>query len=378
MVTRLAIESLRLSAALLHKRELSPDEISSVALIELTGLGDVIATLPVISGLKKLFPSAEIHLVVDRRFAPLLDSCQLPLAVHGISQPRSAAGTVGAIRLLRRLRPSIACSMSPPRKNAMVALASGARSIAGYLRYTDTLAPYLLKTPVEAFGLSHEADVVFGRDHISERAAKICHALGLHSDFEEPSIHLTPSVVDHVRSLLSGTGLLPESEFVVIHPFAGWRYRQWPEERFADLASHLVEREGKAVVFLWEGQRDENLFSLRQRFAKNSCVTFAPGLQLMESAVMISSASLFIGNDSGPLHLAAALKVPVIGLFGPADPMLTAPRTAAPSVWLYKKADCSPCDQRRCVMPNGPCMATISIKEVVAAASEVRRRAVHA
>lgn len=83
---------------------------------------------------------------------------------------------------------------------------------------------------------------------------------------------------------------------------------------------------------------------------------------------MIQRADLFIGNDSGPLHLAALLGVPVVGLFGPATPEHTAPY-AARGVFVYRKVPCSPCSQTLCTMPANSCMNRITVEEVYDAAS---------
>jgi ADP-heptose:LPS heptosyltransferase len=369
MIPRMAITGLRFATAALSRESVPPEDISSVVLVELTGLGDVIAMLPAIQGFQALFPSAHIQLVVESSLVELLQTFQLPVTVHGVVRSRSAAGILAAVRHLRRLHPTLVCSMSPPRRNAFVALASGAPCIAGYLRYTNSLTPYLVTTPVEAFGVNCVGGMVYGRDHISERALMVCRALGWHDQLAPIRLGIAPQVVDRVRSDLLFAGIVLPKEYVVIHPFAGWSYRQWPESAFASLGERLVAECGTGVVFLWEGEKDGNVQTFLQRFAGNPHVLFASTLKLLESAVLISGASLYIGNDSG---------VPTLGLFGPSDPSLTAPHTLAPASWLYKRAECSPCNQRRCVRPGNPCMNAISVEEALTAAVSVQRRLPHA
>ncbi len=378
MIPRMAITGLRLATAARNRESVPPKDISSVVLVELTGLGDVLAMLPAIRGFQELFPSANLHLVVESNLIELLQTFQLPVTVHGVVRSRSAVGILKAVRHVRRLHPTLVCSMSPPRRNAFVALASGAPCIAGYLRYTDSLTPYLVTTPVEAFGVNSVGGMVYGRDHISERALMVCRALGWHDHVSPIRLAIAPRVVDRVRSDLVFAGIVLPKEYVVIHPFAGWSYRQWPASAFASLGERLIAGCGTTVVFLWEGGRDGNVQTFLQRFAGNPQVLFASTLKLRESAVLISGASLFIGNDSGPLHLAAVLGVPTLGLFGPSDPSLTAPHTLAPASWLYKRVECSPCNQRKCVRPFNPCMNEISVEEVFAAAVSVQRRLSHA
>jgi len=378
MIARLAIAGLRAAAAARSRASVLPEDTFSVALIELTGLGDVISMLPAIQGFRTLFPAAQVHLIVENDFVELLRSFELPAAIHGVVRSRSTAGTARAVRLVRNLRATLACSMSPPRRNALVALASGAPCIAGYLRYTDSLAPYLVTTPVEGLGIECADGMQYGRNHISERALMICRALGLRNDPPWMPLEIAPAVADRVRSGLLRAGVVPPGEYVVLHPLAGWSYRQWPESAFADLARRFLDTQGTTVVFHWEGKAGGDLRMLRRRFNGDHRVVFASALGLLESAVLLSGASLFVGNDSGPLHLAAALQVPAVGLFGPSDPLLTAPRAQTGGSWLYKGVDCSPCDQRRCVRPENPCMSTIPADEAFAASVAVQRRRVHA
>lgn len=378
MISGLAIELLRLPWVALPRKSLPRDAVTSAALIELTGLGDVISMLPSIRAFKSLFPSADLHLVVDSRFAELLAAFELPVAIHGVLDPRSPSGVMAALHLVRDLRVTLACSMSPPRRNALVTLAGQARCIAGYLQYRDTLTPYLEVTPVEVFGLSPVAGVTFGREHISQRALKVCQALGYREELPVSSLRLTESIRMEVRTILQHAGLIPAGKYVVLHPFAGWKSREWPLPAFGALAKRLLETENCTVIFLWQQEKQGDLQPLRRQFAEDRPVIFASTLSLLGSAALISGASLFVGNDSGPLHLAAALGVPSLGLFGPCDPHLTAPHTPLPTAWLYKQADCSPCDQRSCLTPDSPCMETITVEEVFKAAVPLLRRAADA
>ncbi len=122
MSLRLMLAGVRVAAAALRRKRVRADEVSSVALIELSGLGDVIAMLPALQGFRELFPSAQLHLIVEGSIADLLATLDLPVTVHGVPRSRSAAGVASAISIVRDLHPSLTCSMSTPRRNALVAL----------------------------------------------------------------------------------------------------------------------------------------------------------------------------------------------------------------------------------------------------------------
>lgn len=383
MTGRIGIAGLRLLAERRRRHALSSLHVPSVALVELTGLGDVIATLPAVQGFRLLFPSAGITLVVDEKLAELIRSFDLPCAVAGAPRSHSLWGVADAIRRVRGLEAALVCSMSPPRRNALVALASGAPYVAGYLRYTDTLTPFLLETPVEAFGVEAEEGITFGRESIGSRALKVCRALGLREAPGEIRLHIARRSLEVAHAQLLEKGMPTADRYVAIHPFAGWIHREWPLERFGDLAERIVQTTGLSVVFLWEIEKEGSLPQLRGRFAGERRVVFAPVLSLLETAVLISGASFFVGNDSGPLHLAAALGVRVVGLFGPSHPSLTAPACSQGAEWLYRGVDCSPCDQRACIRHTDSCMDRISVDDAMRAVENVRalsleRRPTHA
>jgi heptosyltransferase-1 len=159
---------------------------------------------------------------------------------------------------------------------------------------------------------------------------------------------------------------LPHRRYIVIHPFAAWSFRQWSPSHFIHLAHSILRGMDCDIVFVCSDEEEQSLEVLRREFRNETRVYFFASPSLSESAALIQGASAFIGNDSGPLHLAAVLGVPVIGLFGPAHPQLTGPTTSS-GTYLYHRVECSPCSQIRCVRPEAPCIDLISPDEVLVA-----------
>ena len=152
--------------------------------------------------------------------------------------------------------------------------------------------------------------------------------------------------------------------YIVVHPFAGWSYRTWPVENFEQLIRRILESHTDLILVIG-GENDRGrLKFLMEAFNEDRRVRFGIGLPLNDLARVIAKARLFIGADSGPLHVAAAVGAPSIGLFGPAPPELTGPPVAMNS-YVYKKVECSPCDQEDCVRKWNPCMSLISVNEVI-------------
>lgn len=363
MFLRILIGLLRFRGKMRKEKNLHYDQIRSILIVELTRMGDVIAMLPSINLLSKYFPSAKVHLLINDQYKLFLQSIGLSCEVHGILRPESAPGFLRSVAFVRRLRVDLALSMSPPKRNAAVTLMSGAERKVGYLTYVDSLTPYLKSTRIEGFGCSISEPGSYARENIQERSRKVCNALGISSKAVRPEIQLRRELVHEVQQKLVASKTIPDRQFIVIHPFSGWEFRSWELDRFNQVAERVLSSLNYDVVFLCEKKEEEKLSSSRREFQGRSNVYFFASNDLFETTVVLKHASLLLCNDSGPLHLAAALGVRVIGLFGPASPELTAPQ-GADGGFLYKQVECSPCDQYKCVRPTNTCMNLISTEAV--------------
>lgn len=335
--------------------------------IELTRLGDFITILPALRALRERFPGARIQILTSAAHARLLALCGSEFEIIGIRNPGSLFGFLGALRSLRRSGPDLVCSMSPSNRNAALALASGAPYIVGYLNGTDSLTPFLGVAPVESIGFFGEAGVTFTSESILDRPWKVLKAIGI--DIPPDRLADLPPWTPNARARARLRSLGIKGQYVVIHPFSGWEYRSWPLVDFASLAERILDRMPHDIVFVCHSEEARQLEPLKLSLAKRENALFFPSSDIIDTAALIRDADLFIGSDSGPLHLAALLDVPVVGLFGPASPVHTAPRTAR-GTFLYKKVSCSPCTQTRCTMPVNSCMKRITVEEVYDAARE--------
>lgn len=363
------IAMLRHIAGRSRKRELRDRDVTSVLLVELTRLGDVVAMIPAIPLLRAHFSHATIHVVVDESYASLLKGIQLDAEVHGVTRPGTYRGMLTAVNTVRRLKVDLAISMSPPKRNAAVTLVSGGRATAGYLQYAETHTPFLGSYPVEAFGIRLKEDLQYGGENIELRAMRICQAVGMEPKELFRQVTLRSDKVDAIRSRLLERGVLPSGKYVVVHPFSGWEFRTWDLNRFNVVVEEAALGQGFGVVFVCHEDEASQLRGSQRYFAGRRDVAFIASKDVLETAVVIAGGSLFLGNDSGPLHLASALGVRSVGLYGPALPSLTAPRSNHVTT-LYAPVPCSPCDQRTCIRPDNPCMSLLSAEDVRSAVAE--------
>lgn len=158
--------------------------------------------------------------------------------------------------------------------------------------------------------------------------------------------------------------------FAVLHPAARKPLKRWPPEYYAALAEKFYREKGWNVVVVG---MDEDIDTLRAiAVAASVPVHILVDEPLLHFAALVAQAQAFVGNDSGPMHIAAAVGAPVVGLFGPGSPELFHP-VGMRATYIHHKLECNPCDQVHCVRPHDTCMQQITVEEVLDSVREVRR-----
>ena len=190
-----------------------------------------------------------------------------------------------------------------------------------------------------------------------------------------PQIHIPESAREITRAI-SGLG----SRLVALHPGVSefGAIKSWAPERFAALAQRLHEERGSRCLVTWgPGERE---LAEQVVAASQGAAALAPETRsLVELAALYEACDVVVSGDTGPLHLAAALGVPVVGLYGPKDPAVYGPldgRTGVASATVWKNVHCSPCKLRRC--NNVICMPAIQVSDVAEAIEMTLSREVSA
>lgn len=237
------------------------------------------------------------------------------------------------------------------------------------------------------FGLpareAREGNAVFVRHHagrthhlhkVERNLALASHALGTPLPYVAPGFPRTPEVRAQADALLEAAEL--SRGFVVLHPgTSGFgAFKRWPADRFAALGRRLVEG-GDTVVIT--GSPDEQPLAEAVAAGMDGCATVLATPSLPVLAEVIARAGFFVAGDTGPLHLAALLHTPLLGLFGPKDPAVYAPyglrsdaRPGTLPVVTQADVACRPCTLRQCDAPL--CMTTMGVEDVHAAVTSAR------
>lgn len=265
---------------------------SRVAVVRLRSLGDCVLTTPALHLLKRHRPDLSLGVVVEERFAAVYDGNP---DVDRLLPPSVAA--------LLAWRPRLCTNLHGGTRSALLTGASLARWRAGFQHFRHA---WLYNVPLP------RAQEVLGTERTVHTAEHVASAV----------FHLGVPLQEIPRArLFVSPGALTSSRFVVLHPFASSPEKTWPAERFLAVADLLREEAGLQPVFV--GGPGDDL----SRFDRHAT---RPSATLAETKALLRQAALFVGNDSGPAHLAAAFGVPVVVLFGPSNPIVWAPwRTAA-------------------------------------------------
>lgn len=264
-----------------------------VAVIRLRSLGDCVLTTPALDILKRFRPDLHLAVAVENRFRGVFEDNP---GFDEILPPEIAA--------LRRWRPDLCINFHGGTRSAWMTRFSGARYRAGFAHFRGQFA-YNVRIPTAQQILQVNRKV-----HTAEHLASAMFYLGA------PVVEIPRARLFSEPAEMPSAGNGP----AVIHPFAATPVKTWPADRFLAVARHLRDR-GAVVVFVGSAADDLAPF--------HEFPTMA-GAPLSGLKRLLASASLFIGNDSGPAHMAAAFGLPVIVIFGASDPAIWGPwRTAS-------------------------------------------------
>ena len=202
-----------------------------------------------------------------------------------------------------------------------------------------------------------------GITHVIDHQLSQLSAMGIPAAGDIPELFPSGEDEKHARHFFDAHAIEPDDFTVAIHIGSGSRKKVWPPDRFAQLAETLVTRSGARVVVLTGPADAEQERAFRERTPSGTAIVLNCH-PLPEIAAILKRCSVFVGNDSGITHLAAASGAPVIALFGPADPRVWGPRGKSVTL-LRGSTECSPCSREKmqsCAYQK--CLENIAVEEV--------------
>lgn len=338
-------------------------------IVRLGSMGDIVHALPAAASLRAAFPEAQIDWVVESRWQDLLagnPDLSNVIAVdtqrwrRELGQQRTWSELSGAVGGLRQANYDVAVDFQGLLKSALLARLSGAPRRIGFekgmvkesaaaLLYTERVRP-----PENA--------------HVVEMNLALARAAGAKADVVQFPLPARPEDDAFIEEQLRQQQL---REFFILSPGGGWGSKCWPVERYAQLHNALAHARGWRS-FLNAGPDEESLVSEFTTQARVTRPAHFP-LTLGQLVALVRRARVVIAGDTGPLHVAAAVGTPVVGLFGPTDPVRNGPyplRRARAEVIHHREQ--ATITYKREDKPS-PAMLAITVEEVVAAVERVVR-----
>jgi lipopolysaccharide heptosyltransferase II len=345
-----------------------------ILIVRLREIGDVVFTTPAIAALRTRFPDAHLTYIVEPAAAPVVAANPHLNDVIVAPRRRGPLGLIADVALGRRLRAA--------RFDLAIDFHGGPRaSLLAWLSRAPTRIGYA----IPGRGWMYTRRVARPRELRARHSVENQWDLLAPLDIAPPDrtrfpvqMPVDPAVAHDVDARLSRAGVAAGDPIVVVHVSAGNPFRRWPLAHFVDLIAALAGDDARRRVVVTSGPSDQEaaarvIADVRARVGSRgerqivSCGDFS----LAELRALLDRAALYIGGDSGPLHVAATTHVPIVGLYGPTLPARSAPwrdpRYPTESVDAGQ-LPCRPCDQRVCVPGDFRCLTSIAPAQVLDAA----------
>jgi lipopolysaccharide heptosyltransferase II len=337
--------------------------VRRVLVVRLRSIGDTVLSTPALHALRRFLPAGRIDVLVEEWLGDLLDGHPDVDRVIRL-RSRTLRAKWELIRGLRRQRYDVAFDLHGGTTATLLTGLSGGSERVGYQRYQLSA---LLNRRAPA------AATLWGRTNlhsVEEQLGLLGWAGVPVSDGPPTRLVPSPSARALVTEHLEAAGCARESPIALIHPAAAFESKRWSLRGFARVVEDLAERRGLVAVAVAAAHERELLAELQRECRTRLPILF--GLRLAEVVALAADARLCVANDSGVAHIAAALRVPTVVVFGSSNVVHWRPWSAAPSAVVRQEVECSPCPGYTCAAsPPLACIKRISVEQVLGAIERV-------
>jgi predicted lipopolysaccharide heptosyltransferase III len=325
------------------------NSFQKILVIRLRGIGDVILATPVLENLRQAFPQAQIDFLTESPSAPIVTNHpairDVLILARGRGQAQDFAQTyrssLALIRELRLRRYDVVIDLFSNPRSALLTFLSGAQTRVGF-RFRVRRHAYNIK--VEPRG---------DRLHAVEFNLDVLHALKIPVVTRQPRVAVDSSSVEAVAKFWQEHKL--EKRLVIgLNASGGWYTKRWPLESFARLGDRMHRELNAVILLIWGPGELDDIRSMAQMMQCPSLL--APQTTLKQLAALLSRLTLLVSNDAGPLHLAAAMGTPVVGIYGPTRPDLQGPWGEGHEIVMNKGLPCLGCNGVTCKITTHDCM----------------------
>lgn len=328
------------------------EEPSSIIIRMPNWLGDVVMATPVLSAVREKWPRAHITLMMAEGLAPLLEKDPRINEIFAFKRPKGFLHRLQANQIIERLREGkydMGILLTNSFSSAWWFYRSHIKTVAGYGR------KFLLNK-------SRQLPKNYKKQHLVHSYLQLLEVIGIPFKERVPELFITreekEAAFERYRALNGGS-----KRFVIgLNPGAAFGPAKcWPAERFRALTKKLLENEKILLVFFGDRLAEPLVDEIVRGFPERA-VNLSGKTLLREFMALISACDLFITNDSGPMHVAAAVGTPLIALFGSTSDVMTGPYKSGDVI--HKRVSCSPCFLRECPL-DFRCMKAIEVEDVM-------------
>ena len=329
--------------------------VKKILIVKLRHLGDVLLTGPVFASLKRALPDAQIDAYVYTEAFPMLEGHPALGRLIGYDRKWKKMGFFSRLlqegRVLREIRKGgydLVISLTEGDRGALAAKVAKAPIRVGF----EPKGKWQKKI------YTHVAKNCPGVRHTVERNLDALRRIGISPEERELYLHVPEEAR---KSIEQKIGTAP---FVMIHPTSRWRFKCWPKEKMRQLAESLIQR-GKKLVFT-SGPDSAEMEMLEEITRGLDVVNLGGRITLKELAALIEKTELLICVDSVPLHMASALKKPVVAIFGPTSDVAWGPWRNKQARVVSQNLSCRPCYQDGCGGSKiSDCLYTLPVSQVL-------------
>ncbi|HJS52576.1 MAG TPA: glycosyltransferase family 9 protein [Pyrinomonadaceae bacterium] len=344
-----------------NQEQIDWQKVGRVLVIRLRSIGDTVLATSSLIALKRFLPHAEVDILLEDWVAPLLDGHDAVDNV--ITTSKTSNARLKTAREIRKRKYDVVFNLHGGSTSSFFVAASRAKHRVGYAGYRYSfLYNHLLSSSADFWGRE--------KTHSAEQQLALLGHVGIPvNDKPWSRLAVTEGAAASLPQKLGAIGFDPHSKFAVIHPLAAFDSKRWAPEKFAKIIRDLSDRGINSIALGSQTERNE-LEKLRS--LSETPMWVSADINLPETTALLSKAALFVGNDSGIAHMAAAMDVSCVVIFGSMNRDHWYPWTDTPNEMVFQPLPCQPCPGHECKEFGDPkCILSIEPEKVLSAIDRV-------
>lgn len=349
------------------KEELDNRSIKKILIIAIRAIGDMVLITPVIESIKNSYPHIELSLLIDSSCIAVFKNNPKIDRLYLIDRERS-------VPLLKKIKENR--SLFRHLRGCDIAIDLFSRGPRGALISFLSGAPYRVGD-VSRGGVKnicYNLRLRVPQDkHLVEQKLWMMKSIGIENIITKLKLYISEEEKEFAKEFFLSKGLIPGKDLLVgLFPGSGWINRNWPPERFAMLGDILQDKFDSRVI-LFGGERDRDVVEGVAELMRRKPFVFESAPSLRNSILFMNECDIFVSNDTGPMHIAVALGIPTVCLYGPGDRTLYGP-WGNNALVVCKGLDCSPCPPFNDYCKDNKCMKLIEVDEVLEEINHLLRK----